>query len=332
MPRYLTPLLLVISLAFAAPAFAQDDDLEKAVQSLRTELGDSESDAASAEILKKFLVEFPDTKYTASVLGAIGYYQGEAGDDPAGAIAFIEGHIAKLEDADHIKGSKVVLAGMYDAPEYAEQLRSVVGELNKMGDLSFRNYTTLIFSAFGTEDWSLALDLLEPATQTAEPEGVRGDYPDADDETVAKRSEDRLLDLDVYRGWALANTGDHKEALDLFESAGERAELDYFDTPEGMLNIYWGKTLMMKGDSEGALEKLLPMTLWAGSESAEKAVKELFEKGGGCADDFDDYLYKNRLKHAREIDDFAAADYEGQRHESDTLMGKVTLVAFWFPT
>jgi hypothetical protein len=89
---------------------------------------------------------------------------------------------------------------------------------------------------------------------------------------------------------------------------------------------------MMKGDSEAALDKLLPMALWTESETANEAVMELFEKGGGCGEDFDQYLYENRVKHARNIDSFAAADYEGETQESKDLMGKVTLVTFWFPT
>ena len=59
---------------------------------------------------------------------------------------------------------------------------------------------------------------------------------------------------------------------------------------------------------------------------------EIFEKNGGSEDGFDQYLYENRVKHARTIDSFAAEDYEGNKHESKDLMGKVTLVAFWFPT
>jgi hypothetical protein len=332
MARYVTLLALMLAILAAVPVSAQDEELEKAVGSLRTELGDSETDAQSAGILKNFLKEFPDTKYTASVLNAIAYYQGEAGGDHAGALAFVEAHIAKLEEEDHINGSKVVLAGLYDSPEYAGQLRAVVEELGDDADLSFRNYTNLIFSSFGAEQWDLALELLEPAVKTASSEAVREDYPDASDEIVEERSASRMLDLGVYRGWALANTGGQDKALKLFESAAKRSEVDYFGVPEGMVNVYWGKTLVMKGESEAALDKLLPMALWAGSESAKDAVMELFEKGGGCEEDFDHYMLEQRVKHARSMDSFAAKDYEAVTHQSKDLMGKVTLVAFWFPT
>jgi hypothetical protein len=332
MARHLTLFVLALAIWLAAPVSAQDEELEKAVGELRVALGDSESDAASVDILKGFLKEFPETKYTAPVLNAIAYYQGEAGEDHDGALAFVEGHIATLAEQDHIKASKIVVAGMYDKPEHQDKLRAVVAELNGMGDLRFRDYTSLVFSAFGAEQWDLAHELIEPARSLSTVEAVKGQYPEAEDETIEERSADRMLDLDVYKGWASANTGDHNAALELFKSADGRAKRDYFNTPEGMLNVYWGKTLMMTGDSKGALDKLLPMALWTESKTAEEAVMELFEKDGGCLDDFDHYLYENRVKHARIMDDFAAVDYKDTRHESKDLMGKVTLVAFWFPT
>lgn len=332
MARFLTLLTLAVVLLFAVPTSGADEDLEKSIESLRIALGDSESDELSVRLLEDFLVQHPDTKYTASVLNAIGYYQGESLEDPSGAIVFIKGHIAKLEETDHIRGSKVVLASMYDVPEYKEDLRTLVMELNDIGGLSFRNYSTLISTAFGAQEWDLALELVGPAKKEAIPEAVSEDYPEASEETVEERSQSRMTDLSVYEGWALANVGQSGKAIKLFESAGGKAEHDYFDTPEGMLNVYWGKTLLMDGESEGALEKLLPMALWADSETAKDAVEEMFIKEGGCAEDFDQYMYEKRLKHSKTIDGFAALDYEGNERHSKDLMGKVTLLAFWFPT
>lgn len=332
MARHVAIVGLFLALFLAAPVTAQDEDIESALETLRTALGDSESDSTSVSLLKEFLGEYPDTKYTGPVLGAIAYYQGEAMGDHPGAIAYIEAHIATLEDQDNIKASKIVLGDMYDTPEYKDRLKALVAELDGFGDLRFNDYTSLIFSAFGTEDWELAGRLVGPAKDRSTPDAVKEDYPDAPEEKVAERSAGRLLDLDVYEGWALANTGGRDEAIELFQSAQDRAKADYFGVPEGMLNVYWGKTLMLAGDNDGALEKLLPMALWGGSETAVKAVKEIFEQNGGTEAGFDDYLFENRVRHARAMDSFAAVDYKGAGHESKDLMGKVTLIAFWFPT
>ncbi len=332
MARLIALIALTLSLVLAAPLSAQDEELENALDALRTALGDSESDANSVKLLKDFLKEYPDTKYTASALNAVAYYQGTSAGDRDGAIDYVKSHIASLEVEDQIVKSKVVLASLYDEPSYTQELRTIVEEINGSEELSFRHYDTLINTAFGAQDWELALDLVDEAEEEATPEEVAEDYPDADEETVAERSQGRILDLDVYEGWALANTGSHKEALGIFESAEERSELDYFGVPDGMLNVYWGKTLLMTGEEDGAVDKLLPVVLWAESESARDAMEEIYESRNGSDDGFEDYLFEQRLKHARKMDKFSAADYEGKNHDSEVLMGKVTLVAFWFPT
>jgi tetratricopeptide (TPR) repeat protein len=141
-----------------------------------------------------------------------------------------------------------------------------------------------------------------------------------------------MVDLDVYKGWALANTGDAAQAFELFKSAQDRSDFDYFGLPDGMLYVYWGKALQQEGDLDAALAKLLPMALWGGSNSAVEAVKAIYESRGGDPADFEDYLFKERLATAKTMDSFSAADYNDNLQRSKDLMGKVTLVAFWFPT
>ncbi len=336
MARLIALVALTLSLVLAAPLSAQepaqDEELENAFDALRTALGNSESDANSVKLLKDFLDEHPDTKYTASALNAVAYYQGTSMGDRDGAIQYLKSHIASLEEEGNAVKSKAVLASLYDEPSYSQELRTIVEEINGSEELSFRHYDTLITTAFGAQDWELALDLVGEAEEEATPERVAEDYPQADEETIAERSRGRTLDLDVYEGWALANTGSRKEALGIFESAGDRSELDYFGVPDGMLNVYWGKTLLMTGEEDAAVDKLLPMVLWAESETAREAIEEIYKSRNGGDDGFEDYLFEQRLKHARKMDKFSAVDYEGKEHDSEDLMGKVTMVAFWFPT
>jgi tetratricopeptide (TPR) repeat protein len=334
MARQMSLIVLVsaVLLLVSVPVFAAEENVEDAVKALSTALGESQSDANSVELLKNFLAEYPDTKYTAAVLSAIGYYQGESMDDRDGAISFIKSYIGKLQDEDHIRASKVVLAELYDRPEDSARLEPLARELVEAGRLSFDDYSTLIRSALGAEDWKLALDVIGPALATASPESVKADYPQASDERVQDRSRGRMVDLDVYKGWALANTGDADLALELFKSAENRSDFDYFGMPDGMVYVYWGKALQMEGDLDGALAKLLPMALWGGSDSAVEAVKAIYEKKGGEPEAFDDYLFKERLATAKTMDPFSATDYDGTVRQSKDLMGKVTLVAFWFPT
>ena len=48
---------------------------------------------------------------------------------------------------------------------------------------------------------------------------------------------------------------------------------------------------------------------------------------------FHEFVESERRRLARTIDDFTLADYEGADHDFSALAdGKVTLLAFWFPT
>jgi hypothetical protein len=138
--------------------------------------------------------------------------------------------------------------------------------------------------------------------------------------------------VDILRGWALANTRAVDEALATFESASKRVEVNYFGIPRNELHLFWGKTLMMKGDNEAALDKLLMSALWAENEDAVEAVRKLHGSDESREEEFEQYLYEQRLKRAKAMKSFAAVDYTDTRRESKDLTGKVTLVAFWFPT
>jgi len=332
MKRFLTTSGIALVLLAAVPACTAQDKLEEDIKALSTALGDAESDEQSVQLLKDFLKEHPDTKYTAPVLDAIAYYQGSSLGDREGAAEFIAKHIELLEDQTTIRNSKVVLAGLYGAPKHREKLRELSEQLLEAGGLTYHNFATLIDASFGAEDWELALELVEPAKKTSTLEAVKGDYPNATDEKAEERSRLRASDLAAYEGWALANTGETAKAIELFERADEGVRRNYFDVPDGMVNVYWGRTLMMKGEAEAALEKLLPSALWAANEDAVEAAREIYLAQGGSPEDFEDYLFEKRLETAKEIDDFTAADYEGRDHSSKDLMGRVTLLAFWFPT
>ncbi len=323
-----TAVLLFVSL----PGFAEEENVEDAIKTLSAALSESQSDSNSVALLQDFLSKYPDTKYTAAVLSAMAYYKGESMGDRNGVIPLIKKYIGTLTDPDHIRASKVVLAELYNTPEDRGRLEPLARELVESGGLSFRQYSTLITTAISAEDWKLALDIVEPALSTASPESVQADYPEAPEKTVQERSRGRMADLDAYKGWALANTGDTASALGLFKSAEEQSSSDYFDVPDGMLDYYWGRTLQMEGDLDGAIAKLLPMALWGSSESAVGAVKAIYEQKGGDPEAFDDYLFKERLEKAKKMDSFSATDYDGKVRQSKDLMGKVTLVAFWFPT
>lgn len=335
--RYRMLCVLVLSGLLCLPAAAQQeaeqqDELMQAIRSLSNAMSEARDDEESVKLLSEFLEKNPDTKYTGSVLDAAAYYLRDKLNDHDWAIEFVKEHLPKISDQENLKSSKVVLAGLYNVPAYREELRKHVADLEQYGSLDVRQYGTLARAGFGAEDWDLVLDLYGPALEAASPEAIGEAYRDAPEETIKERSEDATVNVEIYRSWALANTGKLDQAVEIFESAGDKVGYNYFGAPDNELYLYWGKALMMKGDDRGALEKLLPIALWDENEEAMEAVKKIHGANGGSEGRFEEYINEKRLEHAKQIESFSAVDYDGTEHKSKKLMGKATLVAFWFPT
>lgn len=335
--RYRLLFVLVLSGLLCLPAAAQEeaeqqDELLQAVRSLSNALSDANDDEEAVKRLSDFLEKYPDTKYTAPVLDAAAYYLSEKMSDHDWAIEFVQGHLPKITDQENLKSSKVVLAGLYNVPALRDELRWQVADLEQYGRLSVRQYGVLGKAAFGAEDWDLVFELCGPALEAASPEAMREAYPDAPEETIEERSEEAIVNIEIQRSWALANTGKLDQAIKIFESAKDRVDYNYFGAPDNGLYVYWGKALMMKGDDDAALQKLLPVALWNEDKEAMEAVEKIHGANGGSEEQFEEYINEKRLEHARQIETFSAADYDGKQHKSKKLMGKATLVAFWFPT
>jgi hypothetical protein len=136
----------------------------------------------------------------------------------------------------------------------------------------------------------------------------------------------------VQDGWARANLGDVDGALaDLAEADGLVPRY-YFDVPEYELNVYWGRTLIMKGRYEAAIEKLATQGLILRNEAALEGLKEAYVRMRGNDAGFDAFASKLHFETATTIDDFEMPDYEGNRRKFSEIRGDVTLLALWFPT
>ena len=63
------------------------------------------------------------------------------------------------------------------------------------------------------------------------------------------------------------------------------------------------------------------------------SLEEAYVAVNGSSDGLDEWLWTERQRLARTIDDFTLTDYDGVSHDFSALSdGKVTLLAFWFPT
>jgi tetratricopeptide (TPR) repeat protein len=326
-------LAVALALAVPAPSSAQlDREVQEALTSLKKALAEAETPEASLTALTAFLDKYPDTPLTRAVLGGVARVLVEQIGDRDRAAKLIKAYMDKFQSEESIKGANIILASVYGTPRFKEELRAQVQLIKQYEDLDFSDLDALVRAAVGAEEWDLALELCDSAAAAATEEAVRRSYPDASEEKIREGSRRRTAEVTMYRGWARANKGEFEAALKAFESASSGIELNYFGTPNNDLYLYWGKTLFMEGRNEDALQKLLPVALWRNDDEALDAVRTLFLESGGAEEDFESYIHRKRLETAKGIAGFTAQGYDGRARSLDDMMGKVTLVAFWFPT
>jgi hypothetical protein len=133
-------------------------------------------------------------------------------------------------------------------------------------------------------------------------------------------------------GWSRANLGEVDRALADFESADKIVSRSYFGTGDHNLNLYWGQTLLMKGDHAAAAEKLAADALVMRDEKALTGLRRAYAAIHGGDAGFDEYAAELHRSIAKSVGDFELADYSGKRHRLSDLRKDVTLLAFWFPT
>lgn len=319
------------------PAKQKDAKMEKAeeaYQAMAEKRRGTESTAEKLSLTKKFLDEFPETDRTASALGAAFYYQGEDIGDMPGAVAYAESVRGKISDPEIAKAADKEMLYIYGAARMFPKMTEVAGKLSASGSLDFSDHSTIIEAATGAEDWKLALEYCEKAEALATPEAYRQQYPDEQfkEGEVEKAVRNRAGMLLVMGGWARANLGEVERALVDFAKADKLVTRSYFGTGEHNLNLYWGETLLMKGDHRAAAEKLASDALVMRDEKAIAGLKKAYAAMQGGEAGFDAYAAELHRSIAKSVGDFELADYSGKRHRFSDLRREVTLLAFWFPT
>ena len=84
---------------------------------------------------------------------------------------------------------------------------------------------------------------------------------------------------------------------------------------------------------EEAIDLLTPAAVMGSDEDAMEGLRTAHAGIGEGRREFADFLWSERQRLARPVDDFSLADYDGRMRDFSALSdGKVTLLAFWFPT
>ena len=319
------------------PAQQKDSKMEKAeeaYQAMAEKRRATESTAEKLALTKRFLDEYPETDRTASALGAAFYYQGEDIGDMPGAVAYAESVRGKIGDPEIAKAVDKEMLYVYGASRMFPKMTEVAERLAAEGSLDFSDHSTIIEAATNAGEWKIALEYCGKAEPLATEESYRKQYPDKQfkEGEIEKAAKYRAGMLLVMGGWARANLGEVDRALADFARADKLVNRSYFDTGDFNLNLYWGETLLMKGDHRAAAEKLAADALVMRDEKAIAGLKKAYAATHDGEAGFDAYAAELHRSIAKSVGDFELSDYSGKRHRLSDLRKEVTLLAFWFPT
>ncbi|MGD8439446.1 MAG: hypothetical protein PVG53_02845, partial [Holophagae bacterium] len=273
--------------------------------------------------------------YAGQLAPALAYYRGDEMDDPEGALVVLD---EVLEHTTDPEARFTIGTAMFPlSAEIGEpmDLGTIAEELAAVRPLSFVEMIDIADMAVLHGQWQVGADYAEASLAKATPEAFLSDYPDEDyssEEAAAKAERRRSMAL-ADLGWALWNLGRKDEAEATFDEAMRLRTADYVGASDTHLDLFAGKMALAAGDPERAMELLAPSAVMGGDEDAMAVYREAYVAGHGNDEGLEAQIRSARQQLARTVDNFTLADYDGNQHDFSALSdGKVTLLAFWFPT
>jgi len=340
MKRVLLTAGLMVTLGFlvACSQGAQEeaiDPVEQAWTAFREAVGEVETAEEKMPLIEAFLQEHPDTEYSGTLAGAVAYYQGHAMEDPEGAYTLLSEILAKNTDPETRFQIVTALFPLAVETGHDADLDAAANELAATRELTFSEMIDVADIAVANDHWETGAKYAEAALAKATPEAFLADYPDEDftqEDAEAKAVRRKAMSL-ADLAWAKWNLGDTEAAMASFDEASQHKSSNYLGIADTPVDLYFGKAKLASGDAEGAIALLTPAAVMGADSDAMAALEEAFFAVKGDDADLEAFLWNERQRLARTIDDFTLADYEGADHDFSALSdGKVTLLAFWFPT
>jgi hypothetical protein len=334
-----TAILTLVVLVGLAGACAKQDQASPAEEAWST-LIDAWNGLETAQemtmLAEGYLAEFPDTEHSGSMANVVVYYRGDEMADPQGAYDVVSAALEHIEDPEQRFEVSMELLGLADSVEVPLELAEVADNLAAQRPLTYGEHQQVFETAADLEEWQIAAAHAGAASDLATPEAYRADYPDREftDEDVAERAQRRKATSMAYDGWAAYNTGDTELAFARFAAADDVGSVSYLGVPNTPLYTFWGRAALGEGDFDSAIELLGAEAAFGNDGSgAEVYLREAYAAKNGDEEGYDEFLWATRNEFATSVDDFTLLDYEGNPVSlADVSNGKVTLLAFWFPT
>jgi hypothetical protein len=342
MRRVVSLILLLAALALPAAAQAgqaapppadKPPDGDSYFQQLLPKFQAATTPAEKLALCQDFLAKFPAHRYSLYILENALESCLEL-NQPAGFFPLADSVLGAAATPAARRGAQVVMAKAYAKTGELDKVRALVGEISGAG-ATFDNYQNLFPILAEVRMWPEIALCVSKAAPLANAEAIQKEYPNrqftpADLERRARGREGVLL---LSGGWAKANTGARTDALADFQAADAKITRNFMGVCLEPLDLFWGRTLLMDGRADAAIDRLARQVLFGGEPEHRAVLQEAYLMRGGDAAGFEAFVESLRPKFARPMTDFTLPGYDGKEvgfaaHTKD----KVVLLTFWFPT
>ncbi len=338
MSRRLTVLSLAVLVGLAAGCAKTEptDPAEQAWSELREAWNGMETAEDKTTLAEGYLAEFPNTEHSGTAASIIVYYRGHELGDPEGAYEVVSAAFDQIDDPAQKFEVGMEMLSLADSVEVPLDLAQLAGDLAAERPLTYGEHQQVFETAVDLEEWSVAEEYAQAATDLATPEAYRADYPDREftEQDITERVQTRRATALAYAGWAAYNQGNTDAAFARFATADDVGSVSYLGVPNTPLYTFWGRAALAEGEIESAIE-LLGAEAAFGNDPTDAAtyLREAYVAKNGDEKGFDEFLWATRNELATVVDDFTLLDYQGNEVSlAEISTGKVTLLAFWFPT
>ena len=278
-----------------------------------------------------FLARYPDSNHTGDFLSSAVYHFTESLDRPDEAYELVTGTLTQVEDPDARLETQMQLAVLHSKTGRLEELSELASSMAEEHDFQFTDHLELMELATEAGAWNLVIEQAEGGMAFATQEAFKAQWPDFSDEYAARAGQRRNAYCQGYQGWAQENLGQHEAALASFASGVDDTSYSLLGVDETPLHLYWGKTLLLQGEPDAAMDKLNAEALF-GSKEAKETFAEAWSAAHGSEEGLEERLWALRQEYSKPLPQFALPNYEGETFESTEFIGDVMLIAAWNPT
>jgi len=292
---------------------------------------ETEDPEVKVGLARDFLERYPDSDHTGDFLGSAVYHYTESLDRPDEAYELVETTLSKVEDPDARLEAQMQLAVLHSKTGRLEELSTLADSMAEEHDFQFTDHLRLMELATEAGAWNLVIEQAEDGLAFASPEAFKAQWPDFSDEDAALFGRRRFAYCMAYKGWAQENLGEHEVALATFSGAADDTTYSLLGVDDTPLHLYWGKTLLLQGEPDAAMDKLNAEALFA-SKEAKETFAEAWSAAFGSEEGLEERLWALRQEYSKPLPQFALPNYEGETFESTEFIGDVMLIAAWNPT